>query len=105
MRGYHIYGAIWISALGERLECVTEPTNSTDRYAVAVIKEGVIIGHIPWKISKICSLFLRRGGTIREYGSTLYVGLARAASPTNTNFRLIFLLTRLQEALYEDLPV
>ena len=43
--------------------------------------------------------------TIREYGSTLYVGLARAVSPTNTNFRLTFLLTRLQEALYEDLAV
>ena len=42
---------------------------------------------------------------IREYGSTLYVGLARVVSPTNTNFRLTFLLTRLQEALYEDLAV
>ena len=42
---------------------------------------------------------------IREYGSTLYVGLVRAVSPTNTNFRLTFLLTRLQEALYEDLAV
>ena len=42
---------------------------------------------------------------IREYGSTLYVGLARAVSPTNTNFRLSFLLTCLQEALYEDLAV
>ena len=41
----------------------------------------------------------------REYGITLYVGLARAVSPTNTNFRLTFLLTRLQEALYEDLAV
>ena len=40
---------------------------------------------------------------IREYGSTLYVGLARSVSPTNTNFRLTFLLTQLQEALYEDL--
>ena len=38
-------------------------------------------------------------------GSTLYVGLARTTPPTNTNFRLTFLLvTRLQEALYEDLP-
>ena len=37
---------------------------------------------------------------IREYGSTLYVGLARAA-----NFRLTFLLTRLQETHYEDLAV
>ena len=43
--------------------------------------------------------------TIRECGSTLYVGLAHAVSPTNTNFRLTFLLNRLQEALYEDLPV
>ena len=42
---------------------------------------------------------------IRQYGSTLHVGLARAVSPTNTNFRLTFLLTRLQEALYEDLAV
>ena len=42
---------------------------------------------------------------IREYGSTLYLGLARAVSPTNTNFRLTFLLTQLQEALYEDLAV
>ena len=42
---------------------------------------------------------------IRECGSTLYVGFVRAVSPTNTNFRLAFLLTRLQEALYEDLAV
>ena len=35
----------------------------------------------------------------------VYVGLARAVPPTNTNFRLTFLLTRLQEALYEDLAV
>ena len=42
---------------------------------------------------------------IREYGSTLYVGLARALSLTNTTFRLTFLLTRLQDAVYEDLAV
>ena len=37
--------------------------------------------------------------------STLYVGLACAVSPTNANFRLTFLLTRLQEAFNEDLAV
>ena len=44
---------------------------------------------------------------IRECWSTHYVGLACTAPPTNTNFGLTFLLTRLQEALYlyEDLPV
>ena len=40
------------------------------------------------------SLFMGRASSIdqlntniREYGSTLYVGLARAVSPTDTNFR------------------
>ena len=42
---------------------------------------------------------------IGECSSTLYVGLAHAVSPTNINFRLTLLLTQLQEALYEDLPV
>ena len=54
------------------------------------------------------AIFMKRRtmlAIIREYGSTLYVGLARAVSSTNTNFRLAFSLTRLQEALYEDLAV
>ena len=54
-------------------------------------------------MKSICDL--ASGFLIREYGSTLYVGLARAVSPINTNFRLTFLLTRLQEALCEDLAV
>ena len=33
---------------------------------------------------------------IGQCGSTLYVGLARIAPPTNTNFRLTFLLTRIR---------
>ena len=36
---------------------------------------------------------------------TLYLGLVHTAPPTNTNFRLTFLLTPFQEALYEDIPV
>ena len=58
----------------------------------------------PVKTFNSCDLFIIII-IIREYGSTLYVGLARAVSPTNTNFQLTFLLTRLQEALYEDLAV
>ena len=52
-----------------------------------------------------CMIKHKQWYDIREYGSTLYVGLPRAVSPTNTNFRLTFLLTRLQEALYDDLAV
>ena len=42
---------------------------------------------------------------IRKCGSTLYVGLAHQAPPTNTNFQITFLLAQLQEALYEYLAV
>ena len=62
-----------------------------------------------WRASEVSEplsgLFNRDSQYIREYSSTLNVGLARAVSPTNTNFRITFLLTRHQEALYEDLAV
>ena len=56
---------MWAAAIGEEVVCGREPTNMADRYAVAVLKQETIIGHLPRKISKVCSLFLRRGGSIR----------------------------------------
>ena len=50
VRGYHIYKDIWTAAVGEILFCVREPTNASDRYAVAVTRPGglgVVIGHLP----------------------------------------------------------
>ena len=35
-----------------------------DPFAVAVMKNGTIIGHVPRKISSVCSLFLDRNGSI-----------------------------------------
>ena len=32
---------------------------------MAVIKSSVTVGHIPWKISSVCPVFLRRGDRIR----------------------------------------
>ena len=46
VRGYHVYKTIWGAAVGEVLICRREPTNSADRYAVAVLKEQTIIGHL-----------------------------------------------------------
>ena len=81
VRGYHVYRHIWSAAVGEVLSCEREPTNSRDRYAVAVKKDEVAIGHLPRKVSRICSLFLRRGGAIhcrvsggRRYSSDLPQG-------------------------------
>ena len=55
--------------------------NPRDRYAVAVVRQGVIVGHLPSKISKVCSIFIRRGGSIecaisasRQYSKDLSQG-------------------------------
>ena len=81
VHGYHVYEAIWAAALGEQIGCVREPLNAMDRYAVALKKDGTVIGHLPQKISRICSLFIRRRGTIecivtdtRRYSSDLPQG-------------------------------
>ena len=38
--------------------------NSSDRYVVAVLKDDVVVGHLPRQLSRILSLFLLRNGTI-----------------------------------------
>lgn len=81
VRGYHVYQSIWTPVVGEGLDCVREPTNDIDRYAVMVVKDGTTVGHLPKKISRTCSLFLLRGGSInfgalfREAGVTLMICL------------------------------
>ena len=45
VRGYHVYSSIWEISIGEQFECARETLNDSDRYAVAVIKDSVIIGH------------------------------------------------------------
>ena len=44
----------------EILRLIPEPANSVDRNAVAVMKEGRIVGHVPFNLAPIISLFLRR---------------------------------------------
>ena len=47
----HIYKDIWDTVIGEELRCERELNNRSDRHAVAIKKDGIIIGHIPRKIS------------------------------------------------------
>ena len=65
IRGYHVYQSIWIPSMGEILDCHRERGNAMDRYAVKVLKNDEIVGHLPKKISTLCSLFIRRGGLIK----------------------------------------
>ena len=62
--GFHIYKVIWEAAFREGLECGQERSNQVDRYVVAVVKNETVVAHVLWKISRMCSLFWRCGGSI-----------------------------------------
>ena len=64
VRGYHEYQSIWSAVVGEELPCRIELSNPHDLFAVAICKSDIVVGHVPRRISSICSSFLRRGGTI-----------------------------------------
>ena len=53
VRGYHCYSDIWDAALGEQLQCERELDNPQDLFVVAVTKTGVVVGHVPRKISSV----------------------------------------------------
>ena len=86
IRGYHEYKSIWENpSIDESLICEREIGNCHDTHAVAIKKtiEGDIktVGHVPRSISAICSIFIRRGGSIvclvngsRRYSSNLPQG-------------------------------
>ena len=62
IQGYHVYKDIWNDPdCDEVLECNCEPGNSSDPYAMAVLKEitgaDTVVGHVPRSISSICSIF------------------------------------------------
>ena len=75
-RGYHVYQQVWEASIGEELHltCQRERGNLVDPFAVAVLTNGDVVGHILQKISSICCTFLRnRTITCRVIGSQLAV--------------------------------
>ena len=60
IRGYHDYKDIWQANLGDMLFLRREPDNPMDVHAVAVLKDGQVVGHIPYNLAPIVEMFLRR---------------------------------------------
>ena len=67
--------------VGEELQCKIEHGNVHDIYVVAVIREDIVVGHLPRNISTPCHLFLHKGGIIscvingaRRYSADLIQG-------------------------------
>ena len=59
IRGYHAYKDIWIP-VQEVLILKLEPNNVKDKSAVAIYKEGDVVGHVPYNISSLLCNFLKR---------------------------------------------
>ena len=60
--GHHVYKDIWTPTLSEKLSTATETENHHDKYAMKVLKENEVIGHVPPVISKYGSSGLFCGG-------------------------------------------
>ena len=68
VRGYHEYQRVWMAAVGEELHFERETRrNPRYPYAIVVKKDGITVGHLPRKISRICSLFFNKRWKIFMY--------------------------------------
>jgi len=62
--GHHIYKEIWTPVINEILSCSQEHDNSEDPFAVSVIKDGDIVGHVPREVSCIVWYFIEHNGIV-----------------------------------------
>ena len=60
VRGYHAYMDIWTPEEKEKLILKRETDNIKDKYAVAVLKDDLVVVHVPYNLSRHFSLFLKR---------------------------------------------
>ena len=64
VRGFHVYKGVWSPSINEELPTQQEHGNPADPHAVAIMKTGAVVGHVPREISTFCWYFLTRNGTI-----------------------------------------
>jgi len=62
--GHHIYKDIWTPFTGEILGVEQEAHNTADRFAVAVVKDETVVGHVPCEVSRLVWYFIKHDGTI-----------------------------------------
>ena len=62
--GYHVYRDVWSPQENEILDCSLESTNRHDPNAVAILKNGLIVGHVPRTLARYCSQALKLNATL-----------------------------------------
>ena len=64
VRRFHVYKAIWTPVLNAEHSTQQEHGNTEDQYAVAIINNDVVVGHVPKELSQTFWFFIERGGEI-----------------------------------------
>ena len=64
VREYHVYQDIWEATISEEFLCERQPMNPSDRYAVAVKKDGMVVGFC---LKNLCQ------STFRIWEATLFL--------------------------------
>ncbi len=65
IKGYYHYEKIWAPRIDEVLRCLHERENNFDEFAITIIKEGLIVGHVPRQISQQFYNILKNEGYIK----------------------------------------
>ena len=81
--GYHVYYEIWCADVGEELSCMREVDNYCDSVTVAVVKSGVVVGHVSRMIFLVYSMFLRRASEVGLSAAELPAVGSMALPPAN----------------------
>ena len=60
VRGHHVYKTQWTPIIGKDLCVQIEEHNTFDRFAVAVLKDDVIVSHVPRELARTCWFVLQK---------------------------------------------
>ena len=81
VRGYHIYNWVRTATVGEMLRCARKAGIVVDGYAVSMLKNHNIVGHLRNKVPKFVLFFFQCGSSIscevarvRRYSTDLQQG-------------------------------
>ena len=99
VRGHHIYKDVWTPIIGEQLLVEKEEGNEHDTFAIALLKDNSVVGHMPKELSHIARHFLSHEGVItctitghRKFGKGLEVPCTYSFSGKS---KIVFKLQRL----------
>ena len=59
--GYHVYKVVWKHTIGEKLQADQGFGNEADKFAVKVVKNNEIVGHLPREYLRNLWYFIARG--------------------------------------------